>query len=259
MQVLVNLLGNAIKFTDHGQVVLRVAPSDGGLEFAVQDTGIGIAPHQQQRIFERFSQADASIQGRFGGSGLGLTISLQLVHILGGKLQLESHEGVGSRFWFCLPLKAVPAPVAAPAPLQTTASTHQALRFLVVDDHPINRLLLRLLLQRKWSHAQIVEVEDGAQALHTLSTQAGFDLVLLDMVMPVMDGIETARAIRTSARAPTQQTPVLGLTANISTLDVQRFKDAGLDGLLLKPFEELRLYSEVERLTAQAKHSSDRT
>jgi CheY-like chemotaxis protein len=240
--------------------VLRVAPRDGGLEFAVQDTGIGIAPQQQQRIFERFSQADASIQGRFGGSGLGLTISLQLVHILGGKLQLESQEGVGSRFWFCLPLKAVAAPMATPAALVSNpSSAHQALRFLVVDDHPINRLLVRLLLQRKWSNALIVEVEDGAQALHVLSTQAGFDLVLLDMVMPVMDGIETAHAMRASPHAPTRQTLVLGLTANVSTLDLQRFKEAGLDGLLLKPFETLHLYSEVERLTTQAKPTRDRT
>ena len=259
MQVLVNLLGNAIKFTHQGQVVLRVAVRPEGLEFAVEDTGIGIAPQQQQRIFERFSQADASIQGRFGGSGLGLTISLQLVHILGGKLQLESQEGVGSRFWFCLPLKAVAAPMATPAALASTpASAHHALRFLVVDDHPINRLLVRLLLQRKWPNALIVEVEDGVQAMHALSTQAGFDLVLLDMVMPVMDGIETACAMRASADALTRQTPVLGLTANVSTLDLQRFKNAGLDGLLLKPFETLRLYSEVERLTAHAKPASAR-
>ena len=94
--------------------------------------------------------------------------------------------------------------------------------------------------------------------MHALSTQAGFDLVLLDMVMPVMDGIETACAMRASADALTRQTPVLGLTANVSTLDLQRFKNAGLDGLLLKPFETLRLYSEVERLTAHAKHASAR-
>ena len=255
MQVLVNLLGNAIKFTREGQVALRVSARDGGLEFAVEDTGIGIAPQQQQKIFERFSQADASIQGRFGGSGLGLTISLQLVHILGGQLKLESKEGAGSRFWFWLPLKAVAAPQATPAALaQAPSSTQQALRFLVVDDHPVNRLLLRLMLQRKWSHAHIVEMEDGAQAMHALSTGPAFDLVLLDMVMPVMDGIETARAMRASAHALTRNTPVLGLTANVSTVDLQRFKDAGLNGLLLKPFEMLHLYSEVERITAQARH-----
>ena len=255
MQVLVNLLGNAIKFTREGQVALRVTARDGGLEFAVEDTGIGIATQQQQRIFERFSQADASIQGRFGGSGLGLTISQQLVHILGGQLQLESKEGVGSRFWFWLPLQAVAAPQATPMALaQTPSSAQRALRFLVVDDHPVNRLLLRLLLQRKWPHAHILEVEDGAQALDALSTEPGFDLVLLDMVMPVMDGIETARTMRASDHALTRNTPVLGLTANVSTVDLQRFRDAGLNGLLLKPFESLLLYSEVERLTAQSKH-----
>ena len=242
MQVLVNLLGNAIKFTREGQVALRVTARDGGLEFAVEDTGIGIATQQQQRIFERFSQADASIQGRFGGSGLGLTISQHLVHILGGQLQLESKEGAGSRFWFWLPLQAVAAPQATPMALaQTPSSAQQALRFLVVDDHPVNRLLLRLLLQRKWPHAHILEVEDGAQALDSLSTEPAFDLVLLDMVMPVMDGIETARTMRASDHALTRNTPVLGLTANVSTVDLQRFRDAGLNGLLLKPFETLLL------------------
>jgi signal transduction histidine kinase/CheY-like chemotaxis protein len=257
MQVLVNLLGNAIKFTHQGQVVLRVSVRGEGLELAVEDTGIGIAAQQQQKIFERFSQADASIQGRFGGSGLGLTISQQLVHILGGQLQLESQEGAGSRFWFWLPLQAVAAPQTTPMALaQTPASTQQALRFLVVDDHPVNRLLLRLLLGRKWSQACIVEVEDGAQAMQALSTGPAFDLVLLDMVMPVMDGIETARAMRASDHAPARNTPVLGLTANVSTLDLQRFKDAGLNGLLLKPFDAASLYREVERLTANARHQS---
>jgi CheY-like chemotaxis protein len=250
MQVLVNLLGNAIKFTDQGQVLLRVAVCAEGVEFAVQDTGIGIAHAQQHHIFDRFSQADASIQGRFGGSGLGLTISRQLVRILGGELQMESQEGVGSRFWFCLPLKAQSAPLAvSPDQAADLAGTEKALRFLVVDDHPVNRLLVRLLLQRQWPHAQVIDVEDGAQALRALATEPGFDLVLLDMVMPVMDGIETTRAMRASAHARTRQTPVLGLTANVSPVDLERFQQAGLDGLLLKPFEVERLRSEVERLT----------
>jgi branched-chain amino acid transport system ATP-binding protein len=242
MQVLVNLLGNAIKFTHHGQVLLRVAVCAEGLEFSVQDTGIGIAPAQQKQIFERFGQADASIQARFGGSGLGLTISRQLVHILGGHLQLESQEGVGTRFWFRLPLQAVAAPLAAtPAWWVGPAAAQKALRFLVVDDHPVNRLLVRLLLQRQWPHAQVVDVEDGALALQALAIAPGFDVVLLDMVMPVMDGIETVRAIRASADARIRQTPLLGLTANVSSVDLARFEQAGLDALLLKPFEVARL------------------
>lgn len=251
MQVLVNLLGNAIKFTHQGQVLLRVSVCEEGLEFSVQDTGIGIALPQQHKIFERFSQADPSIQGRFGGSGLGLTISERLVHILGGQLQLESQEGVGSRFWFRLPLKAVSAPqIGIPTQVADLVGTQKKLRFLVVDDHPVNRLLVRLLLQRQWSHAQVVDVEDGEKALRALSEDPGFDLVLLDMVMPVMDGIETTRAIRASAQARVRHTPVLGLTANVSSVDLARFQEAGLDGLLLKPFEVDRLRSEVDRLTA---------
>ncbi len=252
MQVLVNLLGNAIKFTHQGQVLLRVSVCAEGLEFSVQDTGIGIAQPQQSKIFERFSQADASIQGRFGGSGLGLTISQQLVHILGGELQMESQVGVGSRFWFRLPLKAVSPPLAVtPALLVDPVGAQKALRFLVVDDHPVNRLLVRLLLQRQWPHAQVFDVEDGALALHALEAEPGFDLVLLDMVMPVMDGIETTRAIRASTHARIRETPVLGLTANVSSVDLAQFQQAGLDGLLLKPFEVERLRSEVDRLTAQ--------
>jgi signal transduction histidine kinase/AmiR/NasT family two-component response regulator len=252
MQVLVNLLGNAIKFTHQGQVLLRVAVCAQGLEFSVQDTGIGIAQSQQNKIFERFSQADPSIQGRFGGSGLGLTISQQLVRILGGELQMESQEGVGSRFWFRLPLKALSAPTAVtPALLADLAGAQKALRFLVVDDHPVNRLLVRLLLQRQWPHAQVIDVEDGALALRALDAEPGFDLVILDMVMPVMDGIETMRAIRASAHARIRETPVLGLTANVSSVDLARFQQAGLDGMLLKPFEVERLRSEVDRLTAQ--------
>lgn len=251
MQVLVNLLGNAIKFTHQGQVLLRVAVCAQGLEFSVQDTGIGIAPSQQNKIFERFSQADASIQGRFGGSGLGLTISQQLVHVLGGQLQLESQEGVGSRFWFSLPLKAHSAPHSGtPLLVADLAVAQRAMRFLVVDDHPVNRLLVRLLLQRQWPNAQVVDVEDGAQALRALAQEPGFDLVILDMVMPVMDGIETTRAIRASPHARICQTPVLGLTANVSSVDLAQFQSAGLDGLLLKPFEVERLRSEVDRLTA---------
>jgi len=142
-----------------------------------------------------------------------------------------------------------PPLAAAPVPVADLAGIQKALRFLVVDDHPVNRLLVRLLLQRQWPQAQVVDVEDGALALLALATEPGFDLVLLDMVMPVMDGIETTRAIRTSAHARTRQTPVLGLTANVSTIDLERFQQAGLDGLLLKPFEVERLRSEVERLT----------
>ena len=248
MQVLVNLLGNAIKFTHHGGVKLQVSVVDGGVAFAVQDTGIGIAGDQQQKIFERFSQADASIQSRYGGSGLGLTISQRLVQMLGGRLQLESHEGAGSRFWFWLPLQGEQPPTPEMPPLGLAQPlTKRALKFLVVDDHPVNRLLARQLIQRHWPQAEVHEAGDGQQALQSLRVQ-GFDLVLMDMVMPVLDGIEATREMRASADARTRQTPVLGLTANINSHDLARFEQAGLNGLLLKPFEQSQLVDQMDRL-----------
>jgi CheY-like chemotaxis protein len=255
MQVLVNLLGNAIKFTHQGGVTLRVSAVDGGVEFAIQDTGIGIASDQQQRIFERFSQADASIQGRYGGSGLGLTISQRLVQMLGGRMGLESHEGAGSRFWFWLPLQGeqAPAPVM-PQPGLAQPLTERALSVLVVDDHPVNRLLVRQLLQQHWPKANIHEACNGREALECLVRQ-GFDLVLMDMVMPEMDGIEATTAMRASADARMRQTPVLGLTANVNAQDLARFKQAGLNGLLLKPFDVAQLLTEATHqvLMAQRK------
>ena len=252
MQVLVNLLGNAIKFTHQGGVTLQVSAVDGGVVdggvvFAIQDTGIGIASDQQQRIFERFSQADASIQSRYGGSGLGLTISQRLVQMLGGQLQLESHEGAGSRFWFWLPLQGVAAPEArAHEKEQVSAGGGQGLRFLVVDDHPVNRLLVQQVLARHWPQADVEQAQDGREALQKLQQQ-GFDLVLMDMVMPVMDGIEATTLLRASADARMRQTPVLGLTANVNAGDLARFEQAGLNGLLLKPFD-------VEQLLTEATH-----
>ena len=247
VQVLVNLLGNAIKFTHQGGVTLQVSAVDGGVAFAIQDTGIGIASDQQQRIFERFSQADASIQSRYGGSGLGLTISQRLVQMLGGQLQLESHEGAGSRFWFWLPMPSVAAPEArAHEKEQVSAGGGQGLRFLVVDDHPVNRLLVQQVLARHWPQADVEQAQDGREALQKLQQQ-GFDLVLMDMVMPVMDGIEATTLLRASADARMRQTPVLGLTANVNAGDLARFEQAGLNGLLLKPFD-------VEQLLTEATH-----
>ena len=249
MQVLVNLLGNAIKFTHQGGVTLQVSAVDGGVAFAIQDTGIGIASDQQQRIFERFSQADASIQSRYGGSGLGLTISQRLVQMLGGQLQLESHEGAGSRFWFWLPLQGEQAPTPEmPQPGLAQPSTERALKFLVVDDHRVNRLLARKVLLQQWPGSVVDECDDGSTAVQALQAGARYDLVLMDMVMPVMDGIEATRLIRQSMQPGVSDTPVLGLTANVNAQDLARFEQAGLNGLLLKPFELERLHSEVRRL-----------
>ncbi len=248
MQVLVNLLGNAIKFTHQGHVHLRVRAHDNGVRFLVEDTGIGIAREQRAHIFERFSQANASIQNRYGGNGLGLSISQRLVQLLGGEIGFDSEPGGGAVFWFDLPLREVAAPSAGPeASGVVHASADRALRFLVVDDHPMNRLLIRQILRNTWKNAVLVEADNGVKALQALKTQT-FDLVLMDMVMPEMDGIEATHLLRMALPDPTCKTPVLGLTANVNPQDLLRFQAAGVNAVLLKPFDQDQLCQHVETL-----------
>lgn len=246
-QILVNLLGNAIKFTEAGHVEMHVQLSGSTrLTFSVHDTGIGISQEDQQRLFSRFSQANPSIQKRFGGSGLGLLISQRLVQLIGGTMGFESQQGVGSRFWFTLPLQTmVPQETnAAPAELPEHAAP-QAWRILIVDDHPINRLLLRRVLLSHWPAAKVYEAQDGGQAV-ALTSQLALDVVLMDMVMAGIDGIEATRAIRAGATGA--GLVILGLTANIHPPDLSNFNASGLDGIMLKPFDRDQLLKKIEAL-----------
>lgn len=248
MQVLVNLLGNALKFTHQGSVVLQVRWTDPGVEFSVQDTGIGIAKERQEQIFKRFAQAENDTQTLYGGNGLGLAISQKLAQLLGGAIGFESEPGQGSRFWLQLPLTAASAPPkSAEQLLQPLQSADRAWTFLVADDHPVNRLLLKQVLQNAWPHSVVLEAVDGQKALDVLREQA-VDLLFMDMVMPVMDGIDATRLIRQDALDRIHQVPVLGLTANVNPLDLERFKSAGLNGVMLKPFEPADLCHRAETL-----------
>ena len=250
-QVLMNLLGNAIKFTQHGHIELRVHPGPTGLVFAVQDSGIGIPSSQQALIFEPFHQGPTHTQSRYGGNGLGLSISRRLVAMLGGQLSLESTEGQGSTFSFSLPLQAFPAP--APAHHDSTQALQTAampLQFLVVDDHAVNRFLLRLVLERSWPQCTVHEAEDGAKAVQDLQDRH-HDMVFMDMVMPHMDGIEATQTLRASPDPRVTHTPIIGLTANVNTQDLARFETAGLNALMLKPFEPEKLCKQIEDLLHQ--------
>ena len=248
MQVLVNLLGNALKFTHQGSVVLQVRWIDPGVEFSVQDTGIGIAKERQEQIFKRFAQAENDTQTLYGGNGLGLAISQKLAQLLGGAIGFESEPGQGSCFWLQLPLTAASAPLkSAEQLLQPLQSADRAWTFLVADDHPVNRLLLKQVLQNAWPHSVVLEAVDGQKALDVLREQA-VDLVFMDMVMPIMDGIDATRLIRQDAVDRIHQVPVLGLTANVNPLDLERFKSAGLNGVMLKPFEPAALCHRAETL-----------
>ncbi|GHA10862.1 ATP-binding protein [Oceanisphaera arctica] len=235
-QVLINLLSNATKFTDEGgRVTLGARAVDGGWQFNVEDNGIGIAPEQQDRIFQRFTQADESISRRYGGTGLGLAISKRLIEAMGGSMTLQSTPGQGSRFGFILPL----TPAATPTTEQETElSTLPSLSLLLVEDVAINRAILAAMLEQ---HGHLVsQAESGEQALEMARHQA-FDLILMDMHLPGMDGLEASHSIRHQAQGLNQETPVVALTASVGPDDIRRYLAAGLRAVVAKPVQWPRL------------------
>jgi two-component system CheB/CheR fusion protein len=242
-QVLANLVQNALKFTDAGRVVVSVeAGGPGEVRIAVADTGVGIDGALQARIFERFAQADASSTRAVGGLGLGLAVVGRLVELMGGAVALESRLGAGSIFTVTLPLRAA-APPAPAADLRLVAAreAEASARILVVDDHPVNRTLVAALLEAV--PAQAVEAEDGQQACDAFA-QGAFDAVLMDIQMPVMDGLTATRRIREFERARGgRTTPIIMLSANALPEHVAASRDAGADRHLAKPVSPAQLFA----------------
>jgi PAS domain S-box-containing protein len=230
-QILLNLLSNAVKFTCAGEVVVRVDAADDGLRFSVQDTGIGIDPAHMERLFRPFSQVDASISRRFGGTGLGLTISQRLAELMGGALTVTSSPGVGSTFVLQVPLQLGTAPAhTGTTTLDTESVDLSALSVLVAEDNPINQRVIQRFLERLGVRAELVE--DGAAALERLSA-APYSVVLMDVQMPVMDGLEATRRLRAASGA--EGPYVVALTASAMEEDRERCRAAGMDDFLAKP------------------------
>ena len=244
-QILLNILNNAIKFTPSGSVALnvRVEKSDSEsvrLRFSVVDTGIGISKAKQDRLFERFSQADASIARQFGGSGLGLAICKRLVELMGGKIGVFSDEGRGSNFWFTLTLARARTlvPVFEPRPIAAMATGH----LLLVEDIDVNQLLARTLLEADGHSVDIVG--SGEDAITAVQAKT-YDLVLMDVQMPGIGGVAATRVIRTLPSL--HDLPIIAMTANVLTDQVRGFREAGMDDHVGKPINRADLRATLAR------------
>ncbi|MFG0380701.1 PAS domain S-box protein [Pseudomonas sp. zbq_18] len=246
-QVLTNLVGNAVKFTESGWVRLEVSGEPGKVQLAVRDSGIGIAQDRLQHIFDPFAQADASMSRRFGGTGLGTTIARQLTELMGGSIQVESRLGAGSLFLVQLPL---PAGVVAHGERRAMARQLPALNILAADDVAQNIELLSLTLGAM-GH-RVTTASDGEQALAAF-VGGRFDVLLMDVQMPRMDGLEATRRIRRHEQAHgLQPTPIIALTASVLEQDRRAAREAGMDGFASKPLEMDKLLAEMARLIGLA-------
>ena len=245
-QVLDNLLDNAVKFTDRGQIDLRVIAMDSFMRFEIQDSGRGIPLDRQQDVFKRFEHADLQTNRAYGGTGLGLAICERLVSLQGGRIGVRSEPDKGSLFWFELPMQAASENVLTSKQNRTIEKT-TPLHFLLVDDNAVNQLVASLVLKKIWPYANITSANSGEQALHLLGTQH-FDLVLMDMVMPGMDGMEATRQIRQDGRPEIANLLVIGLTANTTPKDRQRCLDAGMNEVLSKPMDSVSVQNTIQSL-----------
>ena len=245
-QILLNLVSNAVKFTQIGAITVSAGAGDGRLSLAISDTGEGIAPEALEKLFSKFTQADASTTRRFGGTGLGLAICQQLAELMGGRIDVRSRPGAGSTFTVNIeaPRVAAARETLADAPTPTIRPAPMPLRVLAAEDNPINQLVLKTLL----SHAGVepVIVENGFLAVEAWETEA-WDLIFMDVAMPVMDGPTAVRLIRERESASGRpRTPIVALTANAMAHQIETYLAAGMDGHVAKPIEAASLFAALD-------------
>ncbi|MGV9006042.1 MAG: ATP-binding protein [Brevundimonas sp.] len=242
-QILTNFLSNATKFTSSGKIILSVEQTAGGqIRFSVSDTGIGFAPEIKARLFDRFQQADDTITRKYGGTGLGLAICRNLVELMGGGLDCESQPGGGSNFWFELPLELACAPRGTSENAAVMEPSDQILRVLLADDHPTNRKVAELMLA---GVAEVVSVVDGQEAVDAAFAST-FDIILMDMQMPVMDGLKAVQVIR-GPSSPCRDIPIVMMTANAMREHVDATRAAGADVHLAKPITAESLFAAMNQ------------
>jgi signal transduction histidine kinase/HPt (histidine-containing phosphotransfer) domain-containing protein len=265
-QILVNLVGNAIKFTERGQVTIATRAADDGaggwrLHFEVSDTGIGIPAEQQTLVFRAFEQGDGSTSRKYGGTGLGLAITQRLVQMMGGQIDLDSQPGVGTVFRFEVRFGRPDAEDLANDPSETNGrpadsppraegietTPPRPLRVLLAEDSFVNQKLVLGLLKRQ-GH-EVVVADNGRQAIELVQAEP-FDLILMDVQMPEVDGFEATRCIRESERPAGRHTPIIALTAHALKGDRERCLDAGMDAYVSKPMRARDLYEAIQLATA---------
>jgi signal transduction histidine kinase/CheY-like chemotaxis protein len=255
-QILSNLISNSLKFTDTGEVRLAAERSGDDMVFTISDTGIGIPADRVESLFGKFVQADASTTRRFGGSGLGLAISRQLTDLMGAEIKVSSQEGAGSRFQLIVTLPRLGDEAAPTVPFDVAAQVRpeaRRLQVLAAEDNSVNQLVLRTLLQQAGIDPRIVS--DGAEAVAAWREQT-WDVILMDIQMPVMDGVAATRAIRAAELATGRaHTPILALTANAMAHQQAEYRLAGLDGLIAKPIRVEALFDVINAVLDTAEDS----
>jgi signal transduction histidine kinase/CheY-like chemotaxis protein len=242
-QIVGNLLSNAVKFTPQGEVGAKVdiEPVSGALRLTVRDSGVGIAPEKMPALFEKFTQADNSATRRFGGTGLGLAICRELTQMMGGSINVQSREGHGSTFVVELPLERCEGAEVQPA--DSVRADQDGLRLLAAEDNATNQQVLAAVMESLGIDIDIVA--DGKQAVEAWGA-FNYDLILMDIQMPVMDGIAAARAIRAAEQERGRaRIPIIALTANALTHQIEEYMAAGMDGHVAKPIEIAKLYEAI--------------